>query len=144
MRRFNVFACVMAVLAMLFLAPMADAACFPRLRAVVRAVARPFQTIRAVRQSSVQTFESTTTVYSQTTAYDTPIYIGKGSAEFAAQLNREGRLRHDGRYIGYENVSYGSTTPEGAVRQWMASPPHRANLPFITDIKCNGPFCVGR
>lgn len=76
----------------------------------------------------------------------TPVYVSspKGSAEFAAKLASEGRMYHDRSYIGYENVSSGTSSPEDAVRMWQNSPPHRRNLPFITDIQCVNGFCVGR
>jgi hypothetical protein len=75
-----------------------------------------------------------------------PVYVSspKGSAEFAAKLAREGRMYHDRSYIGYENVASGASSPEDAVRMWQKSPPHRRNLPFITDIQCANGFCVGR
>jgi hypothetical protein len=68
----------------------------------------------------------------------------KGSLQFAQQLAREGRMYHDSSYIGYENVASGASSPEDAVRMWQNSPPHRRNLPFITDIQCVNGFCVGR
>jgi len=68
----------------------------------------------------------------------------KGSLQFAQQLAREGRMYHDRSYIGYENVASGASSPEDAVRMWMKSPPHRRNMPFITDIQCVNGFCVGR
>lgn len=68
----------------------------------------------------------------------------KGSLQFAQQLAREGRMYHDRSYIGYENVASGATSPEDAIRMWQNSPPHRRNLPFITDIQCANGFCVGR
>lgn len=77
----------------------------------------------------------------------TPVYVStspKGSAEFAAQLASEGRMHHDRSYIGYENVASGASSPEEAIQMWQKSPPHRRNLPFITDIQCANGFCVGR
>jgi hypothetical protein len=76
----------------------------------------------------------------------TPVYVSspKGSAEFAAQLASEGRMYHDRSYIGYENVASGASSPEDAVRMWQKSPPHRRNMPYITDIQCVNGFCVGR
>ncbi len=68
----------------------------------------------------------------------------KGSLQFAQQLASEGRMYHDRSYIGYENVASGASSPEDAVRMWQNSPPHRRNLPFITDIQCVNGFCVGR
>lgn len=68
----------------------------------------------------------------------------KGSLQFAQQLAREGRMYHDSSYIGYENVASGASSPADAVRMWMNSPPHRRNMPYITDIQCVNGFCVGR
>lgn len=68
----------------------------------------------------------------------------KGSLEFATRLAREGRMYHDRSYIGYENVASGASSPADAVRMWMKSPPHRRNMPYITDIQCVNGFCVGR
>lgn len=68
----------------------------------------------------------------------------KGSLQFAQQLASQGRLYHDRSYIGYENVASGASSPADAIRMWQKSPPHRRNLPYITDIQCVNGFCVGR
>jgi hypothetical protein len=71
-----------------------------------------------------------------------------GAADYAAQMNRTGRLVHDGSYRGYEVIYYssGGATREGAIASWMRSAGHRALLVAgrITDIACVGQYCCGR
>lgn len=77
-------------------------------------------------------------------AVQTVVQSAKGSLQFAQQLAREGRMYHDRSYVGYENVASGASSPADAIRMWQNSPPHRRNLPYITDIQCVNGFCVGR
>lgn len=77
-------------------------------------------------------------------AVQTVAQSAKGSLQFAQQLAREGRMYHDRSYVGYENVASGASSPADAIRMWQNSPPHRRNLPYITDIQCVNGFCVGR
>lgn len=71
-----------------------------------------------------------------------------GAASYAAEMQRMGRLVHDGSYRGYEVIYYssGGATRDGAMASWLRSAPHRALVLAgrITDIACVGNYCCGR
>lgn len=74
------------------------------------------------------------------------VQVQQSIHQFAKTLDNSRGIFHDSSYVGRENVykSSGVATKADAVRAWMNSPGHRANMPYIRNIVCTGGTCVGR
>ena len=70
----------------------------------------------------------------------------RGTAAYAASMQRSRVFQHDRAYRGVEVIfwSSGPATPEQAMAVWRNSPGHAALLPRVRVVRCVGNYCVGR